>query len=652
MKKLSSNIAVTDNKFRIILKMGEPNLQAEELIQILEQEKIKGIINKELISSLNNKSIIRSLQKELVIAEAPASLRAQSDMIKTVETLADWQSLYPVFETAGVNLNSFKISKQVSNSVNPATIFVRAGEIFLRIKVSETAENLYGDKIKIEPLRPIKYNCDYIREDNLGDEILYYAEKAGYIIHLNGMISIESPMYDIDEYERYYIFYPIFADTESLERDYQNALDFHREKFPTAPIALPGFLTEAEPVHSSDIIIKEFCKGTKPINGKDAEIKIFIHEETLNTNKNSKSFKHYLTVKKNEVIAEKRLRVEGVKGRNLFGNIIEVREGKDKILKTNELIREDYKPDKIIYTAVSDGILKISENSIILSEAMIVPGYVDYSTGNIEYGKDVYVSKDIKPRFKVKTEGDLIVKGSIEDRANVIVQGDLLVEGGVVGQNTKIFVKGNATIKFIQDADIYVSGELRVKTSLIGGKVFTGESLVVMGKKGSNRTQVFGGEYCSFVKMELPSVGSSYKKTKLCCGYNPRIEGLIKISEDTVKSIESQISRLLNSIEINITNPAARRLIAKLSSEKKELLKEKLIELKKLTMKLNKLKERRADLIDKLYSKQPAALEIMIKEKLIPETTVTFMKTSLNIKKDTFSCRIKIDDEGIDILNL
>ncbi|MDC7225352.1 MAG: FapA family protein [Spirochaetales bacterium] len=652
MKKLTNNITVTDNKLKVYLTKDNSDFSENSVLKILKDEKIEGEINYELLASLNDKSVVAKFQNQVIIAEAPASLRAQCEQVKFIKTLADWECLYSVFHSAGAVLNKLKRTKQITTMINPPTLFVSAGSIFLRIKVSEYGENLFGEKVKPEALRPIKYNSDNIRQDIIGDEILYYAEKTGYISYRNGTISIESPFYDKNEYERYYIFYPVFEDTKPMEQEYEKTLGLYREKYPNAPVALPGGLTESESVDGSDVYIIEFCKGVRPIDGQDAEIRFLINRDTEDINKNTKEFKHYLIVKENDVIAEKKHRVNGVRGLDLFGKNIEVREAKDKILRTNELIRQESSPGKTLYRASCDGILKMAENSIKISEAMILPDYVDYSTGNIEYGKDVYVGKDIKPQFEVKTGGDLIVKGSIEDGANIFVQGDLLVDGGIVGQNTKVFIKGNATVKFIQDADVYVSGDLRIKTSLIGGKVFAGGSLIVQGKKGSSRSQVFGGEYCSFVRMELPSVGSPYKKTILWCGYNPRIKGLIKASEETLKSIELQMSRLLNSIGVNITNPAARRIIERLSPEKKKLLKVKLLKLKELTTQLNELKGKKANLVGMLYSQHPESLEILVKDRLIPDTTVTFMKTSINISKDTSSSRVIIDDSGIDILNL
>ena len=651
MTKAGDNIKISENRLTATLE-DTSDINSDKIISALQINGIKGIINRELISSLGDGNNFYTDRDPIIIAEAPATLRAKCSRISEIETLQDFESLYGILEKAGKNLSEIKKANRIDSDMTPSTVFVKSGEIFLTIKESEIAENLYGESVYPERTRSIKYDSKCIKEDSIGTQVLYYAEKSGYLVSREGKISIENPVFDIDEFERYYIFYPVRTEKAEIEKDYKTTIDTLKEKYSFAPIPLPDMLNDEEPGRKFNAEIKEVSKGTRPVEGIDAVIDIIAGRNKNDGKIDPREIKHYLTVKKDEIIAEKTLRIAGVEGRDIYGNIIEVGPGKDKILNFNRLIREEPESTKSFFKAESDGILKISENTLTLSEAMMIPGSVDYSTGNINYSKDVLVKQDVKPKFKVISGGDLIIKGSIEEGAKIKAKGDLIVEGGIVGKSTKIFVEGDASVKFIQDADVYVAGRLLIKTSLIGGKVFTGEELIVAGKKGSKRTQIFGGEYYSFKKMKLHSVGTPYKTTILCCGYNPNIESMIIRAEETAKTLQLQISRQMNNIGFNISDPSAAERIKRLSPEKRKELKEKLNVLRKLTLQFKSLEKKKGQLIDNLYSKEPESLEIRIKDKITPDTVIQFMKISEDLKSEKSACRILLDEKGIDFKHL
>ena len=652
MNRLPDYIKISRDKLIINTEKDPSEIGPDRIIEALKNQGIKGKINYENISTSAAENPLLKYIDRKIIAEAPATLRAECKMIPSVETLNDFESLYPVFEAAGSSIDLIKSKTAVEKDQEPESAFVRSGEVFLKITQSETAEDLYGAPVKIQALRPVKYNSSCIKEDQIGNELLYYAERSGYIVYKNGIISIESPVFQKDNYRLFYLFFPIINGNECLENDYRNHVDLHKEKYPTAPVPLPSELSGDSEPSDFNAYLKDISRGTVPVNGSDAEIRIFARVENSDDVNDLKEKKNYITVKKHAVIAEKKPCIKNQDGRDIYGKIIETRAGKDKNLSYNSLIFEDQTADRILYTASCDGILKISEKSIKLSEAMMIPGSVDFSTGNIDYEKDVCVGKDVKPQFKVSTGGNLVIKGSIEDGASIRAKGDLVVDGGIFGSSTKIFVEGDATVKFIQDADVYVSGELLVKTSLIGGKVYTGKKLTVRGKKGSRKNQVFGGEYYSFTGMELHSAGSEYKPTLLCCGYNPHIENLITKAEETAKSFELKISQTMNSVGFNINDPSAVHLIKRLPEKKKAALKEKLQKLKTLTSNYNALQQKKKQLIENLYSERPEMLQMIIHDRISPDTTIRFIKTERNIKRELSACRILLNDEGIDIIHI
>ena len=638
----------SEDKLKISIKRTE--LNPDEIYRFLKQRKIKGIINKEVIEGLSEKKDDQLPDDEIVIVEAPATLRAECNFINNIETLSDWEQLFPYFKRAHHDISIIRKTNNIPEYNGSKTFFVRSGEKFLTIKKSEIPEDIYGKKISPENIRSIIFNPKTIKEDNLLNIIIYSAKTSGYLVIEDNSFTIVHPIYDLDKFDRFFIFYPGFKQDNNIKDYFWEMVNYHKAKYPSGTTKIPDVLSEKEINTYSSPFIKKICQGNRPLEGSDAELKILVKENNTENVKDQKDIKHYIVVSKDEIIAEKIFKVDGINGCDIYGNIIEVKEGKDINLNINELIYEETLENKIQYKALTDGVLNIKNNSLHVTEALIIPGNVDYSTGNIEYKKDVYVEKDIKPGFRVNSGGNLIIKGSVEEGALLQIGGDLTVEGGVIGKKTKVFAEGNAEVKFIQDAEVYISGKLIIKTSLIGGIIYAHKGLVVINRQGSRKSQVFGGEYYTFYKMALPSVGSPYHITKLSCGFNPRIETLLETVEQTLKSLELQISGLHNRIGFNIKDPATIERIKRLPADKKEILIEKLNDLKEITTKYNDFQIRKENMLKKLYSEKPESLEIEINSKLIPDTLIQFIQKSHMIKNDYSTCKITFIDNEIEII--
>lgn len=644
MNKIPETIELSKNRLRLRARPGFEDLEPDEVNSILETSGIK--------SRFKNRPVIQPTASfRPVIAEAGSTLRAELTADENIKTLSDLENYYPVFNEAGEVLSEIKKTNRIEDTKAPATYFLKKHEIFLKITRSTETEDLFGKTVSPENPRSILYNSERIIEEKAGDQITYQALRSGYVVLKNGALSIESPMYDVDDFERNYIFYPIRNSSQDVYDDYINTNEEHRSEYPDAPLAMMNNRENSgENIEKPQI--KEICAGVRPVQGRDAVLTITAQLEQNTAVKDLRDIKKYITVRQHEIIAEKIPAVEGEDGLDIYGRRIEVKAGKDKILKFDNNIREEYTAEKILYTASVAGVLYISDNAVKLTEALIISGSVDYSTGNIDFEKDVYVKKDIKPKFRVNAGGSLIVKGSIEEGASIKVKGDLTVEGGIVGSSTTVKAEGNAIIKFVQDADIYASKDVHIQTSLIGGRVYAGRKLTVSGKKGSKKNQVFGGEYYSFSKMDLHSAGSEFKSTLLCCGYNPYVQELIYKVDGTVKSFELQISKQINKIGFNINSPAAVERIKNMPDHKKKELKEKLTELKRLTQKYNSFKSRKQQLIENLFSDDPDSLEIIIREKITPDTVIKILGSKKPAPEKKDGSRICLGREGIEFNKL
>lgn len=106
-----------------------------------------------------------------------------------------------------------------------------------------------------------------------------------------------------------------------------------------------------------------------------------------------------------------------------------------------------------------------------------VPGFVDFSTGNIDFEGSVHVRQGIRDRFEVKATGSIIVDGLVEG-ATIHCGGDFTAHQGMVGKERGLlFVKGNADVGYLNNVKAEIIGNLTVRRELMNCDLVIGKSL-------------------------------------------------------------------------------------------------------------------------------------------------------------------------------
>lgn len=252
---------------------------------------------------------------------------------------------------------------------------------------------------------------------------------------------------------------------------------------------------------------KTVARGLLPMDGKDSFLRFNIEVGPLpgkllgNGKIDFRERKMFVGVSKGQIIATRVPPTNGTPGLNVLGDEIPQLQGRDiPIVVSDDAV---YDEEKGLVTASRSGILSlVSDNSIKVCAHQLIPGNIDYNTGNIESQDSVEIKGTILPGFKVETHGDLLLGGNIRS-ATIKCGGNLVIKGGILGKNCKVTVAGDADFSFMEQANLRVKGKTIIRKQAYYSTIMSDGD--ILGPKGG---QIMAGFLMSGASISLGNVGS------------------------------------------------------------------------------------------------------------------------------------------------
>ncbi len=343
---------------------------------------------------------------------------------------------------------------------------------------------------------------------------------------------------------------------------------------------------------NTEIVVAE---GKNPIDGKSAEMRYFIKvmdkksmlKPALNEDGSVdfKTLEILENVSKGQILAEKIPPKKGEPGKNIFGQELSAKDGKDIPSPAGKNTEWDEETKSKILSKI-DGMVTIKEKKIFVSEIFVTPT-VGITTGNIKFVGGVIVRGDIESGYVVEAEGNIEVKGNVE-KAHLISGGDIIVKGSTFGKGEGRFeAKNDVILNFAESINIEAEGNVVVNEGIMGSNITVGKKLRVIDKKGV----IIGGEIKAGEGVEAINIGSHLAvKTEIEVGSNPKVlEELKKLEielEETDKKM-GQVEKnlvLLQKIKSNLKE--------NFPEDKKEMLNQLIKAKYSMTKNINEIKLR------------------------------------------------------------
>lgn len=374
------------------------------------------------------------------------------------------------------------------------------------------------------------------------------------------------------------------------------------------------------------------ARGTPPENGKDGQIIYHFNTTTsLAPSISDKGQADYKSVNivnsvtEGQQLASIRPPENGVDGTDVTGKSILAKPGTPVRMPQGPKTRvAPENPDVLL--AATDGIVRLSGSLVEVCEGFVVPGNVDFSTGNINYNKTVIVNGDVKAGFTIHCGADLQVNGTIED-CQVTVGGNVLCRFGFLGQGKGIIdAKGDVNLGFLKNQTVKSFKNITIAKEAINCTLLSRGTIEVHGSPLS----VAGGELKARTSIIVHTAGNHTGiKTLLEAGTDfliaEELEMLGKQENEVamqIKSISEAYGRFRKSID------SSRRPTA--AQQKKNI--DFTTALRQAQQQLAVLEERKTIVAEKLHKLDNAF--IRIEHGAYPGTLLKFGERHFLIKEE------------------
>lgn len=275
------------------------------------------------------------------------------------------------------------------------------------------------------------------------------------------------------------------------------------------------------------------ASGIKKEDGTDSWIEYFISTEkdySPTTTEDGRLDFHNINVIElveiNQLLARYYPAVEGVSGKDIFGNVIPAEKPVILTFPSGEgtYVPED---DKYGIYAKTSGSILVKNGKINVSEMFRVDGNVDFKTGNITYHESLKVKEDVLSGFALNIGGNIEIGGCVED-ALIRSGGSVCINRGFAGKGTGI-IEANSfvKIKYIRNQKVFSRDSIFITNEAINANLCAKNDIVVGGRTMS----IVGGYAIAGKSITVQNLGNEYGvHTMVELGYD--YETKVKLEND------------------------------------------------------------------------------------------------------------------------
>ena len=300
-----------------------------------------------------------------------------------------------------------------------------------------------------------------------------------------------------------------------------------------------------------------------------------------------------------------------------------------------------------------NGCYKRSRNVINVVETLHVAGDVNFSVGNFDTYSNVEIQGDVRPKFKLKSDSNIIVNGVIED-SQLDIGDNLICRQGIAKGSAPITVGSTIRTKYVMSRSNIRCKSISVESTVFASQIIA-ESEIEAKKisSGTNYakdrivTEELGNEQHHRTVVELGMTSDDiYKMANL----SNNIQKLKRELQEQVKDVSFQIGMINKSLKNkreHIISSGNKVLLTKFKVEEENKVKEintlksgvleLRTEIKELSVEFDALKER----------KENPTATVLVKKIVYPNVKI-IVNTHLeyNVTKRMYGVEFRINSQG------
>ena len=225
--------------------------------------------------------------------------------------------------------------------------------------------------------------------------------------------------------------------------------------------------------------------------------------------------------------------------------------------------------------ATVDGHVAIKgDGSVEVRPTVVIPGNVDFSTGNIDFVGSLTVNGDVIGGFSVKVKKSLEIIGNVED-ALIEGDGNVTIRKGFLGHGTgKVVAGGNVKLSHILNQTVISAKDVLLEKESVNGTIRAGGKII------APRAVIAGGLVEAVHEIEVHTLGSGDGSgAKVQVGKRGRILERLNVLEKDLKQAEKQTAEVKEAVyrlvKLQIEGvplgPDREQMLAKLQAAQKSL---------------------------------------------------------------------------------
>lgn len=389
------------------------------------------------------------------------------------------------------------------------------------------------------------------------------------------------------------------------------------------------------------------AEGLPPSTGEDAVLEYYFPT--------SKSLKPRITAEgiidykevdavgsigKDEMLIKKTPAMIGHPGKNVLGEAIPGKCGKDINVVAGPGTYKD-PSDGMIIRAAMDGVTSYnhSTNAVEVQKLYVIPGSVDFSTGNVHVKSSIEIKGDVNPGFVLSTPYDIYVKGIVE-HATVSCDGTLTVKGGIVGDGQQVFkVGGDLHAGYIRNQNIKCCGSVYASSEILSSVIECKDEVVITKMEGI----ILGGKITASNKVSAGRIGNKYDvPTEIEVGVNFCVREKYLGKQESINEANKQIEEIRKKIDIINSRPPDL-----VSNTRFKTLNEQLrAAIEQCERLKNDLKE-----IEKEYYNINAPV-VNVYRKIFPGVTIKIKNCIFEAKEELSHIMFRLNGDQVEYINL
>jgi uncharacterized protein len=260
-------------------------------------------------------------------------------------------------------------------------------------------------------------------------------------------------------------------------------------------------------VERNPVIEMVVAHAMLPINGSDATLRMEVEIGSMpgklrgDGSIDFRERRMFVSVEEGQLIATKIKASPGIPGKNVMGQLIPQKEGRDITVRVTE--DAVFREEDLTVRALKAGVVSVvKDNTIRVSSKQSISGDIDFNTGNIYSKNSVEIGGSVKQDFVVSSRGDVMIGGDIQS-AIVNSHGNLIVRGGIVGSSSSINIRGDADINFIENGTVHSGGNVVLRKSSYYSTIIADGNIA-----GDQKTKIVGGVVVCSGSMTAGEIGS------------------------------------------------------------------------------------------------------------------------------------------------